>query len=328
MACGRARLGGEYGCPCGGLAYADRLVEADLERELVPPAAPSAWPTRGPLSAFVADGAGLMILLWGPSGVGKTTLAYRLFEGALIVSAEMGLGRVAAYCRRLAVRPAGVVVPERIEDELGERWDLKIPRDHVGPVVLDSLTRLGGTGAAQALEELDAYRQRTGAPVVLINQATKDREAWGSTRLQHDVDVVVGLGRAAAGRRFARVEKNRVGAEGDVSFRLEASGAAELDLARLYSVERSRGALRLVAWPDTGARWAGPYELAERDSAAAGRMRARLAGGGLACAARRSRLAPGGWAQPEDLDERRAYAEAHGLQWFDPSEGAEHGDED
>lgn len=316
--CGRDRRGGEHLCPCGSAAYTARLEATDLERQTEPEIA-AAWPARAPLDRFVPDGGGLLILLWGPSGVGKTTLAYRLFDAPYIISAEMGLGRVAAYCRRLRVKPAGVVAPERIEDELGERWDLRLPRDHMGPVVLDSLTRLGPAGAADALGQLDHYRQVSGAPVVLINQATKDGASWGSTRLHHDVDVVVGLGRDDSGRRFARVEKNRVGAEGDVSFRLDVGGAAEIDVTRCYSVESGRGgALRLVAWPDHQAKWAGPYELAEKSTPEAARMRARLAGGGWACAARASRLAVGGWATPEDIADRRAYAESHGLAWFEP----------
>lgn len=324
--CFRTRLGGEYACPCGCAAYTDAIEPQDADRLVAAtrraPHGEPRVPVRGPLETFTPDAAGLLYHLWGGPGSGKTTIAYQAFQRPHIISAEMSLQRVAEYCARLGVVPASVSVPrwEELVEPGGEAtgsWALGIPATHFGPVILDSATELGG-GAEEAIRELHEHREATGAPCIIIGQATKAGDAWGSARLAHAVEVVVELGEDG-GRRWARCHKNRAGNIGLIDFRLSEQGASVGSPKGWYSVEDRRGGgYRLVAWPDSGARNAGPFAAAERDDELGLALRDRLSSGGWATAYRPSRLAAGGWAAPEDVDARRAYAEASGLRWFNP----------
>lgn len=328
--CLRPRLGGEYACPCGSVAYTSAIDSTMAPRmsKLVRKIDRAISPASGPIAHFTKDGAGLLYHLWGGPGSGKTTIGYLTFPYVHIISAEMSLERVAAYSTRLKAKIASVSVPKVVaarDSDASEEWDLGIPANHTGPVVLDSATALG-TASDAALEQLHEYRSRTGSPCIIIGQATKAGEAWGSARLAHAVDVVIELGRHGS-TRYARCTKNRAGDVGMVDFQLGALGAS-LGAAKglHYSVESERGGgYRLVAWPDDSAKWAAPWQMAEGATARAEKIRSAVEGGGYATAAKRSRLAPSGWAFPEDLEERRKYAEEAGLIWFDPTDygGAE-----
>lgn len=303
--------------------YAAEISASDAQRLAKAKPAPKArarFPARGPLSSFTKGGDGLLFHLWGGPGSGKTTIGYQSFADVHIISEEMRLDVVAAYCKRLGVVPASVSRPRWVEGGLeGEGyWDLGIPADHYGPVLLDSATSLGAS-ADGALEQLDAHRCATGAPCIIIGQATKAGDAWGSAKLAHMVDVVIELVRDGA-RRYARCSKNRAGEVGTVDFTLGAHGAAAgVHAGRVYSVEPMRGGgYRLVAHPDDSAKWAEPWREAERDTPEGLRIRAAVEGGGYATAARASKLAPGGWALAGDEDERRRFAEDAGLEWYDP----------
>lgn len=324
-ACFRSRLGGEYSCPCGGLVYTDRIEAQDVKQAMRAAQKPGEakrlrFPASGPLAHFTRDGAGLLYLLWGGPGSGKTTIALQTFALPHVISGEMGLGQIAGYLSRLGVTPASVSIPRWVEDREGEGWwDLGIPDDHYGPLILDSATSIGGD-IEMVLDELSAHRAATGAPVIVISQATKDGTVWGSAKLAHAVDVVIALTREGS-RRYAEATKNRAGHLGKIAFKLGEKGAEQGAAPAYYSVEDARGGgYRLVKHPDAAAKYAEPYAWVEQKRAGHEALRASFGDPGVALAARASTLSADGWAEPEDAADRRAFAEAHGLRWWSPSD--------
>lgn len=325
-ACFRSRLGGEYSCPCGGLVYTDRIEGQDVKQAMRATQKSGEskrlrFPASGPLAHFTRDGAGLLYLLWGGPASGKTTIALQAFALPHVVSGEMHLGPMAGYLARLGVTPASVSRPRWVEGELEGTgwWDLGIPPEHYGPVILDSATSIGSDVEA-VLDALDAHRTATGAPVIVISQATKAGEAWGSAKIAHAVDVVVHLSREGS-RRYAEATKNRAGQIGKIAFKLGAKGAERGTAPAYYSVEDVRGGgYRLVKHPDAAAKYAEPYAWVEQKRAGHEALRASFGEPGVALAARASTLSADGWAEPEDAADRRAFAEAHGLRWWSPSD--------
>jgi hypothetical protein len=251
------------------------------------------------------------VLVWGTPGAGKTTLAAQLWDAVAFQTLEQSPDQIVALLKRLDRRVGRVRVPTWTEDQ---GWDLGLPPDWSGAIVLDSVTEAGDE--RQQLELFAALRSasaRAGAPAVAIAHATKAGASWGSARLIHAVDVVIGLSHAG-GSRVATATKHRFGPLGSVRYELTPRGGELVKLQGYYSVEGHAPAYRLEMWPSPSAQWADPYRQAEGDKA----LRAKLGASGVALAARRTAFAESGFSEPPDVEERKSYAAEHGLRWWSP----------
>lgn len=312
--CGRQRRTTDWACPaCGCDLYSDH-VSGRAQVELAEP-----YKLRGPLQSLEMRGGGLL-LLWGGPGSGKTTVALQALGApepsssssssatALtsltspdVITSEMSPDLVLAYARRIGVQVSRIWAPTA-ELEL-ETFGAELPADG-RPIIYDSLTN--GPEAVGVLGELQRYAEAHGVVVVAISQATKDGKFRGDRRLEHNADTVCEL---RDGRGI--VTKNRRGPLGTFVFDLNELGAQTRVWDRYYSVEGTHPNYRVVPWP-SGGRYAAPLRqhktLADRGI--------ELPPPPVAVSAEASDLYPGGFIEPPDVEQRRAYAEGLGLPFW------------
>lgn len=310
MRCGRSRLSGEWSCPaCGCDVYADHVPGSARPRKALPS------PLGGVLAGLVELHPGQVLLLHGPRGVGKSTVALQALTRPSVVTAEMAPHQVLTYARRIRARLTEVRVP--VWDAAAARIELQLaPERSSRDVLLDSLTATGRP--VEALAALRAWCSERGARAIAIVQQTKEGEARGPSSLGFDCDVEVRL-EEVAGQRRAVVEKNRNGPEGSRLYRLTEAGAHSAPAPRYYSVEGHGGRYQLRPHPDPGARYAEYLRAVEasmqRDE---GGEQLTLPEPPAAVAAQRSALYRGGWIEPVDHEARAAFALAHGVPYFSP----------
>lgn len=312
LGCGRGRRAGEWSCPCcSGEDYGERL---EGERDLVP--SPDLEPLGGVLEGLLELGRGDVAMLKGPKGIGKTTIALQALSEPWVVTNEMSPENVRRYARRIGVRLAGLSESRLIpEEEGGPRFDLGLPDEAPQSLILDSLTESGDP--VRALLDLRELVKAEGIRALVVSQVTSDGGARGGPRLEHLVDAVIVLGQVEGVRELA-VVKNRNGREGARLFELDAGGARLPARGGYYTIEGTFPGYRLVRHPDPRARWAGLFQAAERCLAKGEPLPFRLPGPPLATAAAISPLYPGGFTEPEDAKERRAFARSQGLPYYFP----------
>ena len=315
QSCGRERRPDWLKCACGCTVWGPEVRgDANPGPELVGDG--RVWGLLGHVIETLPIGD--LCLVYGQKGVGKSTLAFRAFTpphddqlpGVYIVSREMKPRRVLQYCRRLGVRPDRVLYPPpAVPGEPLPPLDLP---DDAHSVVYDSIS-MDGNGV-ERLAELEAHRDRVGARVLLISHVTKDGKAAGRESLSHAVDSVIRLDYAGGMRRIT-VQKHREGtirAE-SVLFRFDGAGVPVLpQWDRYYSVEGQPPNYHLSPWPDGKARRYGAALVA----AAAGKLAGPLPSPPVAVSTVYAG-ALGGWVEPQDGDERRRFALAHGCPYLD-----------
>lgn len=290
LICGRAQLQGEWSCPCGGCIYGPALSRQE-GRQL-----PSSL--TGLLGQVAALPRGKTLLLYGPRGCGKSTIALQGLPKPVVVSTEMGADMVAAYAKRLKVKLSRVGAPEH-DEELGWRWAHGF--EDAGGIIVDSVT------VRDPLELFHAARDwgmASGLPVICVSQVTVDGQVRGGSQLAHEADVVVSL-LPVDGVRELTVEKSRFGPQTSLRFRLDGEGPA-LAGGYFYTVAGDFPGYRLAPYPWSDSEVWAAVEKGELDAPA---------GPPLAVAARRSTLY-GGWVEPPDVNARAAFAERHGVPFW------------
>lgn len=250
---------------------------------------------------------GFTLTLSGGPGMGKSSLAAVLSPQHWITN-EMRPRAVGRLVRR--VSPGARVPMVHLASDL-EAVDRALEHTRPGDlVVVDSLAAFGLDGAPVTLGALIAWAQANDGRVLAINQVTKDERGAGRMRLQHDPDIVAQVRPDVAGRRRLDVTKNRAGSLFSSVFCFDARGRLTRPPFRsAYSVEGDPGSYRLMPVPTPNAQWDQLFRALPEDAPIEG----------TASAARRFERYASGWLEPEDVDERRAFAEAHGLRWIDPT---------
>lgn len=215
VACGQREAGEAPSlCICG---LSGTFEPAELERpagEVTPDAGPRArplsgtdaelarWRTRERGFDRALEGGpvrGSTVSVYGPAGVGKSTLCYRWASGVgrvLLVTPEMPRALVLATAKRAGVR---LERANHLHDL--ERWRSEAMRLRARAVVIDSLS---SGSPASILAELREWSAQSDGVGWAIAHESKDGAALGPVAITYDPDAVIRVGPGKK-RGFVRV---------------------------------------------------------------------------------------------------------------------------
>ncbi|MFA5853454.1 MAG: DNA repair protein RadA [Patescibacteria group bacterium] len=183
---------------------------------------------------------GSLVLLSGEPGIGKSTLLLQVasaLPNVLYASGEESADQVALRFERLGLAaPSLKFLSETDITTILATIDAEKP----SLVIIDSIQTLsspeaaGAQGGATQIRALTAqlmdYAKKSGVPMLIVGQVTKDGDVAGPKTLEHLVDVVVSFeGDRSSNYRLLRTAKNRFGATDEVGvFEMTASGLKEV----------------------------------------------------------------------------------------------------
>lgn len=297
-------------CPrCGGTDFTETRtacpsIEApDDLRLFSPPWDMLPWPTQGTVS------------ITGGPGSGKSSLAGLLGPSEWLTK-EQDPKPVGAMFRRLGLADK---MPKIVRVETVEHVANALSMVTVGPIVLDSLTAFGLIEALQVAHVLSAWTAENDNRALAVLQVNKQGQSAGYMELPHLFDACVEVGSDPFGVREFHVIKSRWSPLGDRYWRFDKLGKIEVPaFDAAYSVEGHPGGYYLHPYPMKGARWNGLFALMEI---------VHLLKPGMASAAAPASYMPHKFITPQDFEERRRFAEDHGLTWIQPADLADLVDE-
>jgi DNA repair protein RadA/Sms len=211
----------------GGVAVAVPLREVSSE-------AARPLPTGvGELDRVLGGGVvgGSVTLLFGPPGIGKSTLLFQVLTAVaatgsdvLLASAEESLAQVGGRAGRIGAVPEHLLALEG-HDVAGVE-DV-VTRLRPALVVVDSLQSMADPALAQpagsvaqvraCVERLTRLAKGTGVPVLLVGHVTKDGDLAGPRAVEHLVDTVLSFdGDRHHPLRVLTSVKHRFGPTGEV----------------------------------------------------------------------------------------------------------------
>lgn len=298
---------------CGGMEFDEQVVRPsplDGEEPSIPLPGPWNVVQRWPESTVLS--------ITGGPGTGKSTLVGMLRPDLWMTAEQTPRRAVVTLVRSQHATPETYervdIAPIRKADDVERRL-----RDvESGLVALDSLTRAGSWDTqVEILEAMNEWAQSgPDRRVVAILQYNKRGEAAGLNAVEHLVDFCLDAYKDPSGLRVLSCWKNRSGEATARYFKLDEHGVGrpKFEVAA-YSVEGDKGEFVLHPWPMKGAIWSELLDVLF------GRRRGRnptrgvavpgIAGCGL--------YQPGyerNVLEPADVDERRRFAEEHGLTWW------------
>jgi hypothetical protein len=253
------------------------------------------------------------VLLSGNKGSGKTSICMKT-EPTLFISTEQELEEVSHAWYRIMGDDAPVPLMtncytwEQLQEDL-----LTLKRGD--RVIVDSVSQFStGPESSEIVKEIIEQVRKAGALAWFIAQFTKGGDMLGPNMLNHMVDVVCTIPDDNLGMRRLTASKNRFGSLFARYFALTGEGVTEQSFDYAYTVEGSVGNYSLHLYPLGGAKLSGIFDdLADKG----------LKLEGLASAALRCDGYETGFAEPSDIEMRRAFAEEHGLTWITPDQAQE-----
>ncbi|MBP9828322.1 DNA repair protein RadA [Patescibacteria group bacterium] len=207
---------------------------------------------------------GSVTLLAGEPGIGKSTLVAMLCgalakngANAYYASGEESEGQVRLRFKRLSIDPAKIAFSNAVDAEaiIAAAESISptlLVVDSIQTLFVEAADALPGTPNAvrAATSTLIGYAKRTGVPVLIIGQVTKDGNVAGPKTLEHLVDTVLTLeGDPASPYRLLRAAKHRFGSTEEVGvFEMTEAGLMAVDnpSSRFLS-ERSQSAGSAIA---------------------------------------------------------------------------------
>ena len=258
------------------------------------------------------------ILLSGDAGSGKTTICLNAMQSvtdAKICASEQQQRSIAKAWRRIHPDPK-IPFPQINGCYTWDDLDEDTSALHEGElVVVDSVSQMGsGPDGVDMIARIIERVRETGAILIAIAQFTKDGEMLGPNMLRHLVDAVGHIPNDTTGLRRVSWMKNRFGSLGTRYFRITGRGVEKESFSQAYSVEGPPGNYRLHLYPTPGAKWGGLFDVLEEEGI--------LLEGTASCALP-TRAYKSGFAVPPDADQRRVFAEAHGLRYLSPEDANE-----
>jgi DNA repair protein RadA/Sms len=175
--------------------------------------------------------AGSVTLLFGPPGIGKSTLLFQVLSSlaaagsdVLLASAEESLTQVSGRAARLGRVPAHLLALE------GPDVDAIVAATQDGRpalVVVDSLQSVSDPALAQpagsvaqvraCVERLSRLAKSSGVPLLVVGHVTKDGDPAGPRAVEHLVDTVLSFdGDRHHALRVLTAVKHRFGPAGEV----------------------------------------------------------------------------------------------------------------
>ncbi len=196
---------------------------------------------------------GSLALLSGEPGIGKSTLLLQVaatVPNVLYASGEESAEQVALRFERLGLAaPTLKFLSETDLPTILATIDAEKP----SLVIIDSIQTLsspeasGSQGGATQIRAMTAqlmdYAKRSGVPMLIVGQVTKDGDVAGPKTLEHLVDVVISFeGDRSSNYRLLRTAKNRFGATDEVGvFEMTAAGLKEVaNPSSFFLTDRSK----------------------------------------------------------------------------------------
>ena len=175
--------------------------------------------------------AGSVTLLFGPPGIGKSTLLFHVLsavasrgDDVLLASAEESLAQVRGRAARLGDVPDHLLA---LEGPDVDRIESAIHLHRPSLVVVDSLQSIADPMLSQpagslaqvraCVERLTRLAKSEGVPMLLVGHVTKDGDLAGPRAVEHLVDTVLSFeGDRHHALRVLTSVKHRFGATGEV----------------------------------------------------------------------------------------------------------------
>ena len=334
--CGFTIRTGKHDCPSCGSSRTPSVGE------FVEPKIPANVPWVNPPHPWtgLVWPEGATMSLAAPQGLGKSSVAM-LFnkegpakEAGLHVGAwfstEQDPYQVSALAQRLEIT-CPPIWPVNASDAFGDakRGLSSLALAPGAVIVFDSLTPLGLQDAVRMMNLLIVYAREQGWRICMINQTNKAEQVAGSASLVFMPDITVNLTTDKFGRRRLYVGKNRYGTEYTRYYTFSSEGKVVLPHFQgiVHSVEGKGTNLELV-----------PYGLADGSiPGVPGQARGKkvqwasildpLAPFGLlprfkgyATAGAESAASELGFMHPPDAEDRKRFAEQHGMKWLSMEE--------
>jgi DNA repair protein RadA/Sms len=176
--------------------------------------------------------AGSVTLVFGPPGVGKSTLLFQVLSSVaatgtevLLASAEESLAQVSGRAARIGAVPDTLLAmagndAATIEAAIERHRPALAVVDSVQTIVDDQFSGSAGSlvQVRACVERLTQLAKSTGVPIVLVGHVTKDGDLAGPRAIEHVVDTVLSFdGDRHHSVRILTAVKHRFGPAGDVA---------------------------------------------------------------------------------------------------------------